>query len=71
MQDLPKQPGIEPMPPVMEGQILYSGPPGKSLVNKCKTQFSSNYSSHSLSILGPFALLVPFEVGNCHKEVSD
>ena len=29
---LAPQPGIEPAPPVLEGEVLTTGPPGKSLV---------------------------------------
>ena len=32
---LAPQPGIEPVPPALEGEFLITGPPGKALV--CKT----------------------------------
>ena len=32
---LAPQPGIEPVPSALEGEVLITGPPGKSLV--CKT----------------------------------
>ena len=31
MWDLSSQPGIEPVPPALEGEVLTTGPPGKSL----------------------------------------
>ena len=34
------RPGIEPAPPALEGEVLTTGPPGKSLVSTFKTQFS-------------------------------
>ena len=33
------QPGIEPAPPALEGEVLTTGPPGKSLYNFFKNLF--------------------------------
>ena len=45
------QPGIDPTPPELEGEVLTTGPPGKSLIFPFIAGFILESESSSLSVM--------------------
>ena len=58
---LAPRPGIEPAPPALEGKVLTTGPPGKSLQLiliglVCKTHQDNGHKLHNMSLPSSFTL---------------